>query len=67
MGDIIPAAAAERILKKAGAIRVSDEAKAEFSAKLEQIGLEISQKAVDIAKNCGRKTVGAEDLKLVKM
>ncbi|MFA5141819.1 MAG: histone [Candidatus Woesearchaeota archaeon] len=66
MVEIIPLAAAERLLKKAGAGRVSDEAKIEFSNLLEQIAVEISSKAVDIAKNCGRKTVEGDDFKLVK-
>ncbi len=64
---IIPDAACERILKKAGARRVSNEAKKAFSEVLEQLGEEISKKAVDIAKNCGRKTVNASDLKMVKV
>ena len=67
MARIIPAAAAERILKKAGARRVSEEAKIAFSEILEQLGEEISKKAVDIAKNCNRKTVSSADLKMVKI
>ena len=65
--SIIPAAASERILKKAGARRVSDEAKKAFSEVLEQLGDEISKKAVGIAKNCDRKTVSAADIKMVKV
>ena len=64
---IIPAAACERILKKAGARRVSDEAKLALSEVLELLADEISKKAVEIAKNCGRKTVNASDLKMVKV
>ncbi|MBS3112510.1 NFYB/HAP3 family transcription factor subunit [Candidatus Woesearchaeota archaeon] len=64
---IIPAAASERILKKAGARRVSDEAKKAFSEVLEQLAEEISKKAVDIANNCGRKTINGTDIKMVKV
>jgi len=64
---IIPYAAMERILKKAGAKRVSDDAKVTFSLLLEEKALLIGEKAVGIAKNCGRKTVNSKDIKLVKL
>jgi histone H3/H4 len=46
-----------RILKKAGAERVSDESAEELRRVIEDIALEI-------AKHAGRKTVKAEDVKL---
>jgi DNA-binding protein len=53
-----------RILKKAGAERVSDESADELRRVLEDIAIEIAKNAVDMSKHAGRKTVKAEDVKL---
>ena len=53
-----------RILKKAGAERVSDESADELRKVLEDIAIEIAKNAVDMSKHAGRKTVKAEDVKL---
>ena len=53
-----------RILKKAGAERVSDESADELRRVLEDIETEIAKNAVDMSKHAGRKTVKAEDVKL---
>lgn len=67
MAKAIPSAPAERILKNAGAKRVSDPAKRALADILEEIGIQIAQKAVGVAKNCGRKTVIDEDIKMVRL
>tara|TARA_Y100000294_G_scaffold62789_1_gene59446 strand:+ start:280 stop:483 length:204 start_codon:yes stop_codon:yes gene_type:complete len=67
MAKAIPAAPAERILKSAGAKRVSDPAKKALADVLEDIGLQIAEQAVKIAKNCGRKTITDEDIKMVRL
>ncbi len=52
-----------RILKKAGAERVSDESADELRRVIEDIATEIAKNAVDMSKHAGRKTVKAEDIK----
>jgi histone H3/H4 len=61
---IIPLAIAERILKNAGAQRVSEDAKIAFSEVIQEIAEEIGRKASMISKHAGRKTVQEEDIKL---
>lgn len=61
---LIPLAAMERIMKKAGAPRVSESAKAALKDVLEDYGQQISQKAAKLAEHAGRKTVKDDDIKL---
>ena len=53
-----------RILKKAGADRVSDESANELRRVIEDIATEIAKNSVNMSKHAGRKTVKAEDVKL---
>lgn len=53
-----------RILKKAGAERVSDESANELRRILEEIGTSIAKSAVDMSVHAGRKTVKSEDIRL---
>lgn len=60
----LPIAPCGRILKKANPeMKFSKEAKIAFAEALEKEGLEISKLAVKIAKQEGRKTVQAKDIK----
>jgi histone H3/H4 len=61
---LIPLAAMERILKQAGAERVSDKAKTAMKEVVEEIVEKISKDAVRYAEHAGRKTVKSEDIKL---
>jgi DNA-binding protein len=57
-------AAMEKLLKKCGAERVSEDAKAALVDVLEEQCEEIGSKAVKAAQHAGRKTVKAVDIKL---
>ena len=61
---VIPLAAMEKIMKNAGADRVSDSAKAALKSVLEQYGEEISRKAIQLSKHAGRKTIKDDDIRL---
>jgi len=61
---ILPLAAMEKLLKKCGAPRVSEDAKEAMKEVLELYGEDIGQKAVRLAQHSGRKTVKGTDIKL---
>lgn len=61
---LLPLAAMEKILKKVGAERVADSAKAALKDVIEEKAREIAQSAVKLAVHAGRKTVKAGDVKL---
>ena len=53
-----------RILKKAGAERVSDESADELRRVIEDVADNIAKNAVDMASHAGRKTIKGGDVKL---
>ena len=51
-------------MREAGALRVSDDAKAALAEVLEQEALKISSEAKKLAEHAGRKTVTEKDIRL---
>jgi len=58
-------AAVRRLIEKAGAERVGDDAVEEMRNILEEYAIRISKEATTLATHAGRKTVKAEDIQLV--
>jgi histone H3/H4 len=58
-------AAVRRLIEKAGAERVGDDAVEEMRRILEEYAVRVSKEATTLASHAGRKTVKAEDIQLV--
>lgn len=65
MGEL-PKMPFERILKKAGAKRVSQDSLEEFATVMEGRLTKIAAEALALAKHAGRKTITAEDVRIAK-
>ena len=63
---ILPRLPFERILKKSGAKRVSQEALEEFANVMEDKLTQIAKDATLLAKHAGRKTITAEDVRMAR-
>jgi histone H3/H4 len=61
---ILPIAPVERIIRKAGADRVAEDAGVELAKVLEEYGIEISREAITLANHAKRTTVKEEDIRL---
>jgi histone H3/H4 len=62
----LPLAALERILKKAGASRISTKATEEYAKLLEEYAAVIAGEAALFAEHAGRNTVLEEDVSLAR-
>ncbi len=62
----IPLAPLERLLRKAGAKRVSKSALKEFAVVLADYAHDLSTEALVLAKHAGRKTIVDSDVKMAK-
>jgi len=60
----LPLAPIDRLIRKAGAYRVSEEATAALRKILEEIAIEISREAIELAHHAGRKTIIDDDIEL---
>ena len=61
---ILPTATVERLIRSAGAHRVSEGAAVELAEALDEIGKNISKDAITLAEHDKRTTIKAEDIKL---
>ncbi len=64
VAPVLPLAPVERIIRKAGADRVSEGAGLELARVLEDYGIDVSREAITLAKHAGRTTVKDEDIRL---
>jgi len=53
-----------KLIKRAGAARVSEESAIALSEILEEVGLKVAKEAIDFAHHAGRKTVKARDIEI---
>ncbi|MBN1324589.1 MAG: histone family protein [Methanotrichaceae archaeon] len=60
---ILPVAPVSRLIREAGAKRVSEDARDALAEILESYGFEVAKEAVGWASHAKRKTVKAEDIR----
>jgi histone H3/H4 len=60
----IKVAPMHKLIKRAGATRVSEESALAMGKALEEIGLKVAKEAIDYARHAGRKTVKARDIEI---
>jgi histone H3/H4 len=60
----IKTAPMHKLIKRAGADRVSEESALALGVALEEIGVKIAREAIDYAHHAGRKTVKARDIEI---
>ena len=61
---ILPLAAVDRVIRKAGASRVSESAASALAEILEEKGIIIARRAIEFSGHAKRKTVTDSDIKL---
>lgn len=61
---ILSLSAMEKLMKAAGAHRVSEESKETLRDVLEGIGEKLSKEAIELSRHANRRTIKAKDIKL---
>ena len=61
---VLAKAPVDKIIRKAGAGRVSEDAIAAMAEYLEDFGVDVAKEAAALAQHAGRKTERAEDIRL---
>jgi histone H3/H4 len=64
MSEELSLSAVHRIIRKAGAERVGEDAAEELTRVLEELGVKIAKQAVELSTHAGRKTVKASDVQI---
>jgi len=64
MAKEIKVAPMHKLIKRAGAARVSEESAIALGRALEEIGVKVASEAIDFAVHAGRKTVKARDIEI---
>ena len=64
MTNEIKVAPMHKLIKRAGAARVSEESATALGRALEEIGIKVAKEAIDYARHAGRKTVKARDIEI---
>jgi histone H3/H4 len=64
MTDEIKVAPMHKLIKRAGAERVSEESAIALGKALEVIGVKVAKEALDFARHAGRKTIKARDIEI---
>lgn len=64
MVNEIKVAPMHKIIKRAGASRVSEESAEALGRVLEEIGVKVAKEAIDFASHAGRKTIKARDIEI---
>ena len=62
----LPLASVDKLIRKAGAHRVSEGAAKELAAHLEETAITVARESITLASHAGRKTVKREDIKLAE-
>ena len=62
----LPRAPFERILKKAGAKRVAEDAMDEFAKVMEEKIFKLARESAALAKHAGRKTIVGDDVRMAR-
>lgn len=61
---VLSHASIDKLIRKVGAERVSEDAAIALAAYLDEEALVVARQAVELAEHAGRKTVKAEDIRL---